>query len=664
MSAGGLSYSGLTTQAKVTLPSVESWGTNMNILRNPVTSIQTRRIDKVGQTQNILLEQDDSGDRIAECIQVYARGVNPMVTVSYDNASNNAGALKSNIAGIGQSSLPYKVQNVRPPVGRQEDLLPLSRLNRVWNHAVTNPEFPFYKSARECNTASKSLIQEQDMIRGNIPQHAINNALPTITDDAIRLLPTHSVVEEILPVTAESQKSQSDRHQPLLPDQIANHIPQKCVAQQIPVIPYESAKYSNHLERNKYHHEADVKKTSKNIERNKNIYEAFTFLGSEAHKKYSDVQGWQDLNKTVKKNLALMNARAPKSSAGRGDGIIAERHAVVDHTLSRPIKEKTLLIENIHSGLTASSSEQKSNPNDISLGQDSMYQASLLQHDPLRVQSHVMKTGDGTREFDWGASSHSITPNKKEMLHGQLHSNIKAPFIENKNTASEKTLLLPSRPLVTNIKAKSSDSTQFTSPHFLTDNDYSSNQALNDKRILVSGNARPQMERNVDISAGNDKVLPSTLHAESHTTKTFLPQGHMYDTIHEGDVSASRNLPQYEQYSNPQRTEQEFQGTKVRERPRRVLLSEDVESHTQYTGLSRPNGEHFSTNMDYRMSRVQNPRPKQSFVDNRMGMTDTNRTHHNSEQPLSHVPIRGETNEWSTLKQRASANMQERHTFM
>jgi hypothetical protein len=28
------------------------------------------------------------------------------------------------------------------------------------------------------------------------------------------------------------------------------------------------------------------------------------------------------------------------------------------------------------------------------------------------------------------------------------------------------------------------------------------------------------------------------------------------------------------------------------------------------------------------------------------------------------VPIRGETNEWSTLKQRASASMQERHTFM
>jgi hypothetical protein len=257
-----------------------------------------------------------------------------------------------------------------------------------------------------------------------------------------------------------------------------------------------------------------------------------------------------------------------------------------------------------------------------------------------------------------------LTPNKKEILHGEMHSNIKAPFIENKNTASEKTLLLPSRPLVTNIKAKPSDSTQFTSPHFITDNDYSTNQALNDKRILVSGNARPQMERNVDISAGNDMTLPSTLHAESHTSRTFLAQGHMYDTVHEGDVSVSRNLPQYEQYSNPQRTEQEFQGTKIRERPRRVLLSEDVESHTQYTGLSRPEGEHFSTNIDHRMFRVQNPRPKQSFVDNRMGMTDTNRTHHNSEQPLSHVPIRGETNEWSTLKQRASASMQQRHMFM
>lgn len=665
MSAGGLSYSGLTTQAKVTLPSVESWGTNMNILRDPVSSIQTRRIDKVGQTQNILLEQDDSGDRIAECIQVYARGVNPMVSVSYDNASNNAGALKANISGIGQSSLPYKVQVVRPPVARQEDILPLSRLNRVWNHAESNPVFPFYKNARECNTASKSLIQEQRMIRGDIPEHAINNNLPTITDDAIRLLPTHSVIEEIIPVTVESQKSQSDRHQPLLPDQISNHTPQKCVQAEIPNIPYQSGKYSQHMEKDQYpHDEGQAKKSMKNIERNKNIYEAFTFLGSDALKKYSHVQGWQDLKKTVKQNLTLMNARTSKSQSSLGDGLIADRHRQVDHSLSRPIKEKSMLLENISSRFSAPSSEEKGNPHETGLGSESMYQASLLAHDPLRVESMVMKTGDGTREFDWSQASESLAPHKKEVLQGHMHSNVKAPFTSNKNSSTQKTLLLPSRPMVKDVLATPSDAQQFTSPHFLTDNDYSSTQALNAKRILVSGEARPQMEKRVDLSSGNDIHLASPLHAQSQTTRTFLSKGHLYDTIHEQDLNSSKNLPAYEQYSNPVQGEHDFKDTKVLERQRRVLLSEDVESHKKYTGLSRPDGEHFSTKMEHRMSRVMNPRPTQSFMDNRGGMRDLNRSHHSNEQPLAHVPVRGETNDWSSLKQRASANMQARHTFM
>ena len=52
-SAGGLSYSGIVGYGKVTLPSVESWGTNMNILQDPPKSIVTRRIDRVGETSSI-----------------------------------------------------------------------------------------------------------------------------------------------------------------------------------------------------------------------------------------------------------------------------------------------------------------------------------------------------------------------------------------------------------------------------------------------------------------------------------------------------------------------------------------------------------------------------------------------------------------------------------
>lgn len=156
MSAGGLSYSGLRTSSKVTLPSVEMWGTNMNILKDPPKSIHTRRIDKVGQTQSILEAQDESGDRICEMINVYARGVNPMVSVSYDNYSNNGGA-SSPLSNRAAVSLPYKVENVRPPVFRQEDLLPLSRLPRNWFYSYTNPAFPDLVQAEQCSETDKSI---------------------------------------------------------------------------------------------------------------------------------------------------------------------------------------------------------------------------------------------------------------------------------------------------------------------------------------------------------------------------------------------------------------------------------------------------------------------------------------------------------------------------
>ena len=49
-----LSYSSLVNSGKVTLPSVDSWGTNMNIIRDPPKSITTRRRDKVGENSDIL----------------------------------------------------------------------------------------------------------------------------------------------------------------------------------------------------------------------------------------------------------------------------------------------------------------------------------------------------------------------------------------------------------------------------------------------------------------------------------------------------------------------------------------------------------------------------------------------------------------------------------
>ena len=172
MSAGGISYDCLSTSRKVTLPSVESWGTNMNIIKDPTKGVYTRRIDKVGDTQDILLAQEDSGDRIAEYINVYARGVNPMVSVSYDNYGKNGGTFaKQNV------KLPYKPEVFYPPVFTQENITPLSRLPRNWTYALTNPEMPGIIQEMKC-PSGKSAIQTMNPQFATITNPQYQKELP------------------------------------------------------------------------------------------------------------------------------------------------------------------------------------------------------------------------------------------------------------------------------------------------------------------------------------------------------------------------------------------------------------------------------------------------------------------------------------------------------
>lgn len=155
-----ISYSGLTNYGKATLPSVETWGTNNNILRDPPKAIMTRRIDKVGQTNevNALIEQGP--DRSCEYINKFARGRNPFVSVDYSNYGTNSGGGSFSATGLGsslyspQARLPYAaIQNgaFRPPIKTQDELLPLSRLRRPGTFAYTNPEVIDYtKRMRTC----------------------------------------------------------------------------------------------------------------------------------------------------------------------------------------------------------------------------------------------------------------------------------------------------------------------------------------------------------------------------------------------------------------------------------------------------------------------------------------------------------------------------------
>jgi hypothetical protein len=167
----------------VTLPSVEQWGSNTNILRDPPKSITTRRIDKVFQNTDITNLVDDSGDRICDGINVYARGVNPMVSVSYDNNSNNAG-ISSSLTNRTQARLPYPAFEggaFRPPIYTQRDLLPLSRLPRAWFGTVSTPGFiDFSKTQQKPNDyrAIKDMLNIYDIhpnktanIGGNIVEN-------------------------------------------------------------------------------------------------------------------------------------------------------------------------------------------------------------------------------------------------------------------------------------------------------------------------------------------------------------------------------------------------------------------------------------------------------------------------------------------------------------
>ena len=178
MSAGGITYSGLNNYGKSTLPSVESWGTNMNILRDPPKSITTRRIDKVGENSFITDMIDDSSDRNCEAINVYARGVNPFVSVSYSNVGNNGGQRSNSLtSNVTQASLPYKIMKdgaFRPPEYSQYNLKPLSRLPRVWTKVNTNRGFIDYrKKLKDCGTSENTKEVKTNTLKASIRPTAV-----------------------------------------------------------------------------------------------------------------------------------------------------------------------------------------------------------------------------------------------------------------------------------------------------------------------------------------------------------------------------------------------------------------------------------------------------------------------------------------------------------
>ena len=164
------SYSGLTNYGKSSLPSVESWGTNNNILRDPPRSITTRRIDKVTENSFLTQELQESSDRIAEMIMAYPRGINPMVGVSYDNSNGGIGRGQALLYRGQQAKLPYRVLDkgaFRPPILAPVDLLPLSRMPR--NTTCINPTIfkPDFSKKISCTHEARAVTNKKP--RTNCP---------------------------------------------------------------------------------------------------------------------------------------------------------------------------------------------------------------------------------------------------------------------------------------------------------------------------------------------------------------------------------------------------------------------------------------------------------------------------------------------------------------
>ena len=179
-------HSAIKGQA-LTLPSVEAGLGSIDILRDPPKSIHTRYKPKVSDTSKITEWIDASGDRVCEAIKPYARGVNPMVSVSYSNYGSNGGQVRDGSGRIGigqapigtsagQSYLPYRIMRdgaFRPPIIPPEQLLPLSRLPRLPTSIHTNPGTEDFKKLTKCSADLKAL--RRDLLRVCAAPKAIFN---------------------------------------------------------------------------------------------------------------------------------------------------------------------------------------------------------------------------------------------------------------------------------------------------------------------------------------------------------------------------------------------------------------------------------------------------------------------------------------------------------
>lgn len=168
-------------KAPFTLP---SWD-QVNILRDPPRSIHTRKKERV-EAGDITHNIREMKDRTSDNILRFARGQNPMVSVSYSNHGTNS-------SGV-EASNPYKVVRdgaFRPPMLRPvEDLQPLSR------RKFERPARQTAKGVNVANFQFKNLSEQtidKEVLKGSIAPRTTRN----IAGQAIETYVGNSILDPL-----------------------------------------------------------------------------------------------------------------------------------------------------------------------------------------------------------------------------------------------------------------------------------------------------------------------------------------------------------------------------------------------------------------------------------------------------------------------------------
>lgn len=294
-----LSYSSLVNKGKLTLPSVDSWGTNNNIRKDPPRSITTRRIDKVSDNNDIT-KMIDNSDRSSEAILRFSRGVNPSVSVSY---SNNGGIMQN--FGHQQAFLPYRINkdnDFHPPVQAPQDLLPLSRLPVNTIKVNTTPSLPHFTKELDNSrnqTAAKNVkqemisasvsatktymlqkpFQEPFEVKYTIQQPLSVSANPTkiaFSDRTVQnnITPTKNIVIDHINISAETNKNETKNNKPFNSFDFSN-----IKTQDVQIIEYTTSLKGN--EKTEFIHE------NFELERNIPVYDLQTNMQGLSHIKFA-----------------------------------------------------------------------------------------------------------------------------------------------------------------------------------------------------------------------------------------------------------------------------------------------------------------------------------------------------------------------------------------